>query len=170
MGYGSEAIIQRIGVKTNKGIISTPLGANMQVKYNLDSDQTLLRIFSDWADSHGRKVLMPFTANCSIDALRACDTYIALAADKKYLMGRIADCGEPWDANHPQDTPGYSVPDDYMAASQTFWVALDDVEYGDEFDFTNWWTSPAQGTEINSLEQMFTDTKVAMMYASRIDH
>ena len=101
MGYGSEAIIQRIGVKTNKGIISTPLGANMQVKYNLDSDQTLLRIFSEWADSHGHKVLMPFTANCSIDALRACDTYIALAADKKYLMGRIADCGEPSDANHP---------------------------------------------------------------------
>ena len=76
MGYGSEAIIQRIGVKTNKGIISTPLGANMQVKYNLDSDQTLLCIFSDWADSHGRKVLMPFTANCSIDKSLFCIPFL----------------------------------------------------------------------------------------------
>lgn len=169
MKYGSEAIIQRIGLKTNRGVMSTPLSANMQVKYNLDSDRTLLQVFSDWADEHDHKVLMPFSANCSLDALRTCDTYIALTADGQYLMGRIVACGESWEAANPPHTPYHKVPDGYMASSQLFWLALDDVEHGDAFDFTHWWMISPSGTDMVSLEQAFKSSKVAMMYATRLN-
>ena len=170
MDYGTEAIVQRIGQSTNKGIVSTPLNDNTQVKYNTDTDDdhTLLHILADWAKTHDRRLLMPFNAFCSIDTLRSCDAYIAITADRHYLMGRIDTCGTTWQADNPPATPGYSVPDDYLATEQTFWVALDDVAYGEDFDFTDWWTSPSKGTDMNQLKQMFDNSKVAMMYATKL--
>ena len=171
MGYGSEAIIQRIGRETNRGIVSTPLSDIMQVKYNRDDpddDHTLLHILADWADTHHHRLLIPFSANCSIEALRSCDMFAAIDAEKQYVSGSIVASGQGWRADAPPATPGYTTPDDYLASEQLYWVALDDVEHGDRFDFTDWWTSPSRGTEMNPLEQMFDNSKVAMMYASRI--
>lgn len=170
MDYGSEAIVQRIGQIPNRGLVSTPLNDNTQVKYNigLDDDHTLLHILADWAETHDRRLLMPFNAYCSVDTLQSCDAYIAIAADGHYLMGRITSSGAPWQADNPPAVAGYSVPTDYLATEQAFWVALDDVEYGDDFDFTDWWTSPSTGTDMNQLKQMFDNSKVPMMYATKL--
>lgn len=161
-----DAIVQRIGQWANQGIYAAPVNEDVFIRYNEDNEEhTLIDLYYDWAYRHNGKVLLPLGNNCALNTLQTCDTYIGITADKQWIQGTIMAVGSPWDKTI-RSMGEYSIPDDLMLDSARFWLALDNVTSGTDFNFDGWMAnSISDGVIERSLKDSWENSIYSSIYA-----
>lgn len=163
-----NAIIQRIGRYPNYGIYSVPVADGVQVLYNkLNRTHTLIDMYAQWADGHDGKLLLPLSTNGKLGTIEQCNTYVGVTEENEWIMGHIHACGAPW--KRGVTTLGeYTTPTDFLLAKQRFWLALERVEHGSDFDFSQWVARANDDSVLaNTLETLWNTSKAPTIYAYR---